>query len=181
MVEPGEGSVVVVIFAFLRVDHVSRTQVLHRESYCKLEVPYSYTRQFGSIIGAGPKTYMLGSSPYWYELGIKLAFALPEQCDRIVKMLNSAFVERYVDIFTFAQNFRNEEGAEVKKKYTLLEQRLYQGEYKAATQFERWKDRPVTKLGASVFAEQDQPLAPSIGAGTQVERDAKRLKSGMSK
>jgi hypothetical protein len=82
---------------------------------------------------------------------------------------------------------------ELKKKYSLLEQRLYADEYAASTQFERWKDQPVTKLAASelgtcevvcvyclliglcttpITAQLDEPALPG-----DVERDQKRLKN----
>jgi hypothetical protein len=38
-------------------------------------------------------------------------------------------------------------------RFCLVEQRLYGAEYAATTQFERWKDQPVTRLVASELGE----------------------------
>lgn len=127
--------------------------------------------------GAGPKTTLLGSYPYWYEVGIKVARVLPEQSERIAKLLNSAFAERYVDIFTRAQNWRDEDASSGKKMYTHFEQQLYQSEYVASTMFEKWKDRPATRIVASELAQLDEPVATAITM-SDMERDGKKAKIG---
>lgn len=104
----------------------------------------------------------------------QVAETLPAQAENVSKMLTKAFVERYVEIFKYAQNFRNEDGAQVKRNYSLLELRLYQGAYIASTQFERWKNDPVTKLEASKLAELDAPLPAA--AMSDMEREMKRQK-----
>lgn len=97
-------------------------QKLEGEEYCTMELPQQYGRKFASAVNAGAKvlggegrrrtfyrdfhvyktkTTHLGMYPYWYELGIKLALAMPKDCERITKMLNDAFLERYIEIFKY--------------------------------------------------------------------------------
>jgi hypothetical protein len=75
-------------------------QPLHEERYANVELPQPYGRKFGSAVQAGSKTVLLGRCPYWYEVGIKLASLLPDHMERVTKLLNDAFLERYIDIFT---------------------------------------------------------------------------------
>lgn len=144
---------------------------------CTRYVAYTYMHCTHVDAGAGPKTTPLSGYPYWYEVGIKVARVLPEHSERIVKLLNTAFAERYVDIFTRAQNWRDEDVSGAKKIYAKFEQQLYQAEYVASTLFEKWKDRPVTRIEASELAQLDEPIAAAI-VMSDMERDGKRQKSG---
>lgn len=98
---------------------------------------------------------MLGMYPYWYEVGIKLASVMDDHCNRVTKMMNDVLIERYLDIFTHAQNGRNEDVALVKTKYCQFEQQLYSGARGVSLQFEQWKDRPITKILPSELAHLD--------------------------
>lgn len=61
----------------------------------------------------------------------------------------------------------------MKKKWCIFEQQLYAAESRASIQFERWKDRPITKIVASELAHLDEaePIAQS-----DMERTTKRQK-----
>jgi hypothetical protein len=65
------------------------------------------------------------------------------------------------------------------KRYCDMERRLFEEEYRAATELEKWKDSPVVAYHASPLALLDEPVQSSlltIGSSTDAERDLKRLK-----
>lgn len=73
---------------------------------------------------------------------------------------------------SYAQNWRNEDIGDVKKRWCIFEQQLYAAESRASIQFEQWKDRPITKIVASELAHLDEePIAQS-----GMERTTKRQK-----
>ncbi len=62
------------------------------------------------------------------------------------------------------------------RKYSETERRLFEEEYRAATELERWKDAPLVTYHASPLALLDEP-APSVLAIGGGEREQKRLKN----
>jgi hypothetical protein len=63
------------------------------------------------------------------------------------------------------------------RKYSEIELRLFQEEYRAATELERWKDAPVIIYRPSLLAQLDEPLMLAISHAEAAERDTKRIRS----
>ncbi len=149
---------------------------LYHENAVDIDLPLAYGKNFCSQLAADPKAVAFGCHPHFYEVGAKLALLVEQrERERIRKALSLAFAQRFVDIFRHAQNWREQDMSDLTRKYSDSERRLFQEEYRAATELEHWKDEPFVHYVKSLLAAHDEPVALAV-VPAEAERETKRIR-----